>query len=439
MADQGKEDVSESSSSNKKTLNLAVQLGQLKMPSTTAAKDLSEASRHSYKFWATQPVPKFDEVVTDNTFIEADMDVSKLRKEPYSLPSQFEWRDIDIDDEEELNELYTLLSENYVEDDDNMFRFDYSPEFLRWALRPPGYHKQWHVGVRAVVQKKSEEKDNSKKGKLLAFISAIPVEIRVYDKTVKMVEINFLCVHKKLRSKRVAPVLIREITRRVNLAGIFQAAFTAGIVIPKPIAQCRYWHRSLNPKKLIDVGFSHLARKMTLQRTIKLYKLPDAPKTPGLIQMEERHLDAAFNLLTEHLKLYDLVPIYTREEFAHFFLPRAKVVYTYVVEKDGKVTDFLSFYSLPSSIMNHSEYKTLCAAYSFYNVATSVKLVELVNDGLILAKKEGFDVFNALDLMENKDFLEELKFGIGDGNLQYYLYNWKCPDMEPQRVGLVLQ
>lgn len=54
-----------------------------------------------------------------------------------------------------------------------------------------------------------------------------------------MVEINFLCVHKKLRSKRVAPVLIREITRRVNMEGIFQAVYTAGVVLPKPVACCR--------------------------------------------------------------------------------------------------------------------------------------------------------------------------------------------------------
>lgn len=54
-----------------------------------------------------------------------------------------------------------------------------------------------------------------------------------------MVEINFLCVHKKLRSKRVAPVLIREITRRVNLEGIFQAVYTAGVVLPKPVSTCR--------------------------------------------------------------------------------------------------------------------------------------------------------------------------------------------------------
>lgn len=62
-----------------------------------------------------------------------------------------------------------------------------------------------------------------------------------------MVEINFLCVHKKLRSKRVAPVLIREITRRVNLQGIFQAVYTAGVVLPKPVGTCRWvrWNRDV--------------------------------------------------------------------------------------------------------------------------------------------------------------------------------------------------
>lgn len=44
-------------------------------------------------------------------------------------------------------------------------------------------------------------------------------------------------------------------------------------------------------------------------------------------------------------------------------------------------------------------------------------------------------MFNALDLMENKVFLDKLKFGIGDGNLQYYLYNWKCPSMDPDKVS----
>lgn len=50
----------------------------------------------------------------------------------------------------------------------------------------------------------------------------------------------------------------QEITRRVNLHDIWQAAYTAGVVLPKPVSVCRYYHRSLNPKKLIDVGFSSL-------------------------------------------------------------------------------------------------------------------------------------------------------------------------------------
>lgn len=37
-----------------------------------------------------------------------------------------------------------------------------------------------------------------------------------------MVEINFLCVHKKLRKHRLAPVLIQEITRRVNVTNVWQ-------------------------------------------------------------------------------------------------------------------------------------------------------------------------------------------------------------------------
>lgn len=39
--------------------------------------------------------------------------------------------------------------------------------------------------------------------------------------------------------------------------------------------------------------------------------------------------------------------------------------------------------------------------------------------------------------MENDVFLKELKFGIGDGNLQYYVYNWKCPEMPSQKVSVL--
>ena len=51
----------------------------------------------------------------------------------------------------------------------------------------------------------------------------------------------------------------------------------------------------------------------------------------------------------------------------------------------------------------------------------------------------GHDVFNALDIFENASFLKDLKFGIGDGRLRYYLYNWRLnQELKPGQVGLVL-
>ena len=91
----------------------------------------------------------------------------------------------------------------------------------------------------------------------------------------------------------------REITRRVNCQGLFQAVYTAGVVLPKPVGTCRYWHRSLNPKKLIEVKFSHLSRNMTMQRHLKLYRLPETTKIEGIRKLKVTDIPEACKLLNE--------------------------------------------------------------------------------------------------------------------------------------------
>lgn len=266
-----------------------------------------------HKFWNTQPVLKLQEDcgIDESGPIDCAVDVVNVRKEPLSMPAGFEWCSLDVQNPDILQEIYVLLCKNYVEDDDCMFRFvfciyiyrykliifqiyrfDYSKEFLQWALTPPAYEIDWHVGVR-----------NSKTGALMGCITAVPADIRVYNVVTKMVEINFLCVHKKLRTHRLAPVLIKEITRRVNILGRWQAVYTAGVVLPKPVGKCRYYHRSLNPKKLIEVKFSSLPPKMTLASLIKKLKL--APKTAyNFVPMEREDMPTVLALLTENLSRY---------------------------------------------------------------------------------------------------------------------------------------
>jgi len=224
------------------------------------------------------------------------------------------------------------------------------------------------------------------------------------------------------------------------VTGLFQAVYTAGVTVPTPVASCQYWHRSLNPKKLIEVKFSHLKRGITMNSAIKLYRLPNETATAGLRPLRREDCPQARALLASYLTKFRLFMRFDEAEFEHWFLPRPGVLSAYVVEDatSHAITDLVSFYHLPSTILQHVQHTQLKAAYAWYTVATATSLVQLVRDALVLAARDGFDVFNCLEIQDNRRVLQELKFGAGDGRLQYYLYNWACRPMAPDEVGMVL-
>lgn len=279
------------------------------------------------------------------------------------------------------------------------------------ALRPPGWLPQWHCGVRVSSNKK-----------LVGFISAIPADIRIYDTWglaaacllsrpsrsfhFHSSRLPFLAQTEEdggnklpVRSQKAALQARGPRAHQGDHAagepggnfsgclhsrgGAAQARFHMQVALrlcpPEHtvrfryyapfsffISICvRYWHRSLNPRKLVEVKFSHLSRNMTLQRTMKLYRLPDvkllisldagvccslprhrltqapsplpfAPikstKTPGLRPMERRDIPQVTQLLQKYLKRFQLAPTMGEQEVAHWFLPQDNIIDTYVVE-----------------------------------------------------------------------------------------------------------
>jgi len=187
---------------------------------------------------------------------------------------------------------------------------------------------------------------------------------------------------------------------------------------------------------------------------MRVNKVATVPSLPGMREMEDRDIDQVSDLFARYMKRFDMVQLFSPEELRHQFLSgkgtgaigdggpnrrKDQVVWAYVVvnQETCKITDFFSFYSLPSTVINNTKHSTLQTAYLYYYATETAfrkdaeggelkkRLDILISDALFVANEAMFDVFYAMTLMDNVSFLQDLKFGAGEGILNFYLYNWR--------------
>lgn len=334
-----------------------------------------------------------------------------------TLPIGYNWVDIDIKKESELKKLYNFLAENYVEYQD-LYRFKYSTKFLKWALEVPDYIQEWHVSVQ-------------KNGEIMGFISAIPTMVFLCGKNVPVAEVNFLCVNKKLRKKRLMPVLSKEITRRIANKNFKQSIYTSGYKIQKPTCQAQYFHRFINTEKLIDIKFCSIPKLMTMPRMKLLYQIGDNSR---LQKMTKEDIPQVVKLLNEcNAKVFQK---FTVKEAEHYFLNRPGIVSSFVLKENNTITAFASYYIINASVLNNTKHKNFTTAYLYYHTLVDSSLI---NDLLVMAKRDGADVFNALNVYQNKLWLKELKFKPGDGILNYFVHvSDGLEDITSKDINLIL-
>ena len=120
-------------------------------------------------------------------------------------------------------------------------------------------------------------------------------------------------------------------------------------------------------------------------------------------------------------------------------MPKDNIIYSYVItDSNDNVTDFCSFFLITNDVLNNDKHKNLKIAYSYYNVSTTQSMDNLIKESLILAKNNNFDIYNILNLMDNNEFLDKLKFKITNGNLKYYLYNFNLNKIKSNENAIIL-
>lgn len=365
--------------------------------------------KKNYKFWDTQLVPPFNEEMPIKLGpIKTDFKEEDLKKEPYELPENMEWVDIDITKEEELDKVYEFLHVNYLESME--YKEQYNKEFLRWQFSPIRKNKYKNILISIQINKA-----------IIGFFSGLPMKLSVYDKEITVYNISFLCIDKEYRKNKkhnLAEIMFKEMFRRTYMENVYQNIFVSKRLIPRPFSESTYYY-------IIFGDLPEIKEETTMK----------------FRPMEKKDVKSVTKLLYENQKKYKIHSIFSEEEVEHWFIPIKNVIYSFVKEdNNGNITDFTSFYKIDANIDNEDENWS----YIYFSIATSMSSKELIENAIILSKQNGMDCYICNTIMDYEKVCKKLKFhsNIEDensyGSLKYYFNNFICPETEASDISLIL-
>lgn len=362
-------------------------------------------------FWHTQPV-RLSTGAADPGAAEAG---------PREPPPGLSWCEIDARDGAALAEVREMLRRHYVEDAGQRFRLDYTPDFLRWALSAPGSDPSWLFGLR----------DGG--GALVGLISAARQDLELDGEPRDAVAVNFLCVHPARRERGLAPLLIREVTRRVNARGIVSAIFTTSMALPVlPVARSRYHCRLLRPQRLVDLGYVDVPPRRSRASFAREHALPETAVAAR--PLTETDLPAAGELLERHLAGFRLRPRFSAEALRHTLLGSGVVLALAVPDRRGGLAAFFSVYRLDQRTPDGGRVR---GAYWFYGAPGELSPAALLDAAAAAARRAECDVLYALDVSASPAVLADRLFLPTDGWLGYYLFNWSHDQLSAGEIAVL--
>lgn len=326
------------------------------------------------------------------------------------LPDSMEWFEVAMVSQSQIDIVSSFLRDYYVTDESEEFRFDYGSQFIEWILS----RNSLIVGIRSKIS-----------NEMLGMIAGIPQDVRIDDNVIPMFVVDFVCLHPSVRNQRLTPKLYKELQRRMGLIGRTRMLYTSGSELRNEIGDSMYYHRPLNLARLVNSEFWYPIPEELIDIQEKQYDLSDKQLLSTFRVMTKEDIPSVYSLLTKYLlnPTFRVALVYSIDDIERWFLPIENVMYTYVNcdPYTNEITDFFSFNIVHTTVLQHPILSPLRIAYSFYNVCTSLALPVLMMNALIAAKMANADVFNCLDIMENRSFLRKLNFTVGSAILHYYL------------------
>lgn len=379
-------------------------------------------------FWDVQPV---DVCNIDNPLPGKILDTNEVN-ERISPFTGFSFKSMDKNNNEDLEEITNFIQDNYVEDAGNTARLHYKRDFFKWFLSSD---PKWNLAIVSDI-------DQS----IVGFIAAVKKNVKLVNENVDIAEINFLCVQKSFRHRRIAPLLINEITTRVNESGLFTAIHTSSAPLPHvPFFTATYYHKYFNVTNLHNSGYIHLPNlKKGIQvlqhkSSVSSYEPGDKRLVVRPLHKKERELenDISFILKLQSQENNVAVSENWNRETIHSMLNQTFLDLFIVeqidpIECSRKPVGFISTFNTDYLMLKS---RTLVKqSQLYYTFGETCQAMESV---FSILQKGGTDLFTVLSGGANQKLIKNYKFLSGTGKLHYYMFNYRLSPLHAEQVRYI--
>lgn len=336
------------------------------------------------------------------------------------------WVTLDMKDNDQLLKLTKFLQSNYKNNE--LFSINYYSELVKWFLTPkiPGT-KFYAIGM------------ENEKGELIGFISSSIVNLLIDNKAIQCGCVNFLCVHLDHRNKGITPLLVSKLMEQDPNVSLTQGTVFSGSGLPfNPTVKTTYYYRYLNVKKLVNNQFINSTNlsKRKIKMMERLYNNVRCNKI-NIRKMIESDLPAMYSIFNTNKNKYRVTYNYQDlDEFSKYFSNEDNTIYTYVVENDDNITDWISFYSLPYLVSNTRE--KIWTAHLLRLEITQTSVVDMMKNIFNICQQLDFDIFLTLNLFDINKHIKDLKLNTDDVNVDFYNYNYDIENISPEEWGVVI-
>jgi glycylpeptide N-tetradecanoyltransferase len=326
-----------------------------------------------------------------------------------TLPENFSWND-----NCDTTDVYTFLQNNFVQNDN--WRMCYSVTSIQFLLE-----NGIHIGIYGTTDGVA---------RLVGFVYGLPTKLVVNSVEHKVLFCNLLCVHRKLRGRKMVHVLTRSLAKKAAVLGYFEAIYTSGTQLESGARNAGN-NSDLFRNPICTLNYYVLPLKRSLLRS----HITRIRKQTEFRPLIEEDIEKACRLLNRYLENFVIHTLFDLENFKKIFLNG--FVETYVRDDEKEITDLFSFYSIDACLTEGKEEKTVKVAYLYHYVPGKVSITQLLDNCIDTIKDMDCDIFNVLNNGRiNMHVLAALNFKDCECNLHYYSHGIEKVTVEPNMLGV---